>query len=286
MRAYEMHRYLRDSGLKFEREGGRHRIYSLGKNKVALPRGKNFRTSTKIIIDKFLKEHGVNGGSSDPKEDELIVPETACLNHDFEDNTTSLPPGLYEVYKDFVQFCGSNSDKAGQYEIRDIMLQNGYQLPDWNSLLYTAKQNEDVTVLFDLSDCLELMDIKSQQLQGMLDEMEQRTAPQERKMQDQDQTDDFSAAKVVAHGEHYQPGFQRSRPTPIIAPVQRSAQSEPPQHHPQTYHHEVPQAPSYSANGYSPRQAAYLEILPILGRLGPADAKLVLQQLNGFVELG
>lgn len=285
MQAFEMHRYLKECGLVFEREGGRHRIYRLGKNKLAVPRGKNFRNTTKVIIDRFLKEHGAAAGPASKGvvqptgEEELIVPDTACLNRNFEENTTRLPPGLYEVFKDFVAFCEANSSKAGDYEIRDIMLQIGCQLPDWNSLLYEAKRSEDASVLFDLNDCLELMNLKSIQLQQMLAELEEKTAPRPEETSVQEQSEDFEAAKVVAHGERYpyQPHVPRSRQGAVIAPVQKPQQMEFSQ--PWT-------PPPQPANGYSPRQAAYLEVLPILGRLAPEDAKLVLQQLTGFIDLG
>lgn len=285
MRPFEVHKYLEANGFHFHREGSKHRIYRFGEKQITVPRHRTIRFSTTRIIEKFVREAQAHAqaqirGKVDAsvrqavEENELVVPDSACEDVAGEDNQTTLPPGLYEVYKDFIHFCEENSDKAGDYNIRDILIQNGHQLPDWNSLVSAARANQDVAVLFDLQDAIESMKITSVQLKSAIAEIEQQTAPvpKEIEMQEESQ-EDFQAAKVVASGErtYYQ---QRPRTGAVIAPVARQ----------EGVLHQSPHAPAGAS--FSPRQLAYMEILQILGRLQQPDARLVAQQVVGFVEMG
>lgn len=284
MKPFELHRFLESNGFAFHREGAKHKIYRNAQNKqITVPRHRTFRGSTVRIIEKYVREaQGIQRPSDIAAvvEDSLDVPESACEDVAGDENTTRLPPSLYEVYKDFVHFCEENSHRPGEFNIRDILIQNGHQLPDWNSLVNTAKEHQDISVLFDLQDALDSMKIMSHGLSSAIAEIEKQTAPvaKETRMHDEPQ-EDFQAAKIVAHGERYPytPHTPKPRTAPVIAPVQRKEYSMEPQPAAQ------PPAP---ATNLSPRQQAYLDIVNIVSRLEKPDAKLVLQLVEGFVEMG
>jgi predicted RNA binding protein YcfA (HicA-like mRNA interferase family) len=284
MRPFEVHKYLEANGFHFHREGSKHKIYRCGQKQITVPRHRTIRFSTTRIIEKFVREaqaesQGVIRGRVDSsvkqavEENELIVPDSACEDVAGEENCTTLPPGLYEVYRDFIHFCEENSHKAGDLNIRDILIQNGHQLPDWNTLVSAARANQDVAVLFDLQDAIDSMKITSFQLKTAIAEIEQQTAPEKKEIQVQDEPqEDFQAAKIVAQNDR--PFFHSQQPVrprtgAVIAPAASRTEPSP--------------AP---ASSFSPRQLAYMDILQILGRLQQSDARLVAQQVVGFVEMG
>lgn len=291
MRAYEMDRYLRDRGLVFEREGGKHRIYRYGQRTVSIPRGKSFKHGTIAIVEKFLRQIGASQSTAateavslSPEIEDLTVPDSVCEPAVVDENTTSLPPGLYEVFKDFIHFCEINSDKAGEYEIRDILMHNGHQLPDWNSLLHMAQRNEDISVIFDLQDALELMKIKSIQLQTIFNELDRKTAPTSPEPSRGEKQGDTQAARFVIRTPErgYQPSVERPKPVSTIPPASTAVAEMP---RLGTTYQLQPQE-TRQARSLSPRQEAYLEIIQILGRLDASDGRAVLQHANGFLEMG
>jgi predicted RNA binding protein YcfA (HicA-like mRNA interferase family) len=284
MRPFEVHKYLEANGFHFHREGSKHKIYRCGQKQITVPRHRTIRFSTTRIIEKFVREaqaemQSVVRGRVDSavrqavEDNELVVPDSACEDVAGEENCTTLPPGLYEVYRDFIHFCEENSHKAGDLNIRDILIQNGHQLPDWNTLVSAARANQDVAVLFDLQDAIDSMKITSFQLKTAIAEIEQQTAPEKKEFKVQEKPqEDFQAAKIVAQNDQLfsqnQP-FARPRTGAVIAPAPR-----------------VEQSASPAASTFSPRQLAFVEVLQILGRLQPADARLVAQQAVSFVEMG
>jgi predicted RNA binding protein YcfA (HicA-like mRNA interferase family) len=273
MRPFEVHKYLEQNGFQFHREGSKHRIYRNGKKQITVPRHRTIRNSTTRIIEKFVREAvAAEKGLTDvsaPQENELEIPEAACDDFAGELNNTSLPPSLYEVFRDFVHFCEENCDKAGEYNIRDILIQNGHQLPDWNALINLAKANQDVDVLFDLKDAADSMKITSLGLKTALEEIEAKTAPQEK---EEKVEEDFRPARIVANsGETH-----AQRPKAIIPPLQTPVPR-------QSF---MGYSSPTDASAYSQRQRVYLEVIQILGCLPPSDAQLVLKQAQGFVEMG
>jgi predicted RNA binding protein YcfA (HicA-like mRNA interferase family) len=285
-----MDRYLRDRGFTFEREGGKHRIYRYGNRTVSIPRGKSFKHGTVAIVERFLKQIGSSQSGSASEAislpavgDDLMVPESACEPAVVDENTTTLPPGLYEVFKDFVHFCEINSDKAGEYEIRDILMHNGHQLPDWNSLLHMAQRNEDVSVIFDLQDALELMKIKSIQLQTIYNELDRKTAPANPEPSRGEKPGDTQAARFVIRTPErsHQPNAERPKPVSTVPPAAALADVSRPGATYQLQSQEIRYARSLS-----PKQQAYLEIIQILGRLDADDGRAILQHANGFLEMG
>jgi predicted RNA binding protein YcfA (HicA-like mRNA interferase family) len=305
MRPFEVHKMLERNGFTFHREGGKHAIYKYGDRKITIPRGRTIKYTTSRIIEKFVRETvAMNKGNlavvgkNEFTDNDLDIPISACDELAGEANYTSLPPSHYQVFRDFLLVCEEKSDQAGELNIRDILIQNGYQLADWNSLVATARENQDISVLFDLQDAVDAMKIPSHSLKIAIAEIEKNTAPVEREVPSmkQDPQEDYQAARVISQGDRLirplaEPLPPRPR-MPPIPPVQRDGgENSYDRNYEQVYEQPVPTpapVPPPPPSQFSPKQQLHMDMIAVIGksRLTIAEAREVADKVLAFLDMG